>query len=252
MKRQTITERFLDECPNCGAAREGDEDECGFCGTSLVERIRVEESESDDAGLVISDVRYGSHEKADIVSKVKPGFLRSACGTTILMFAVMLFALAGISYAKYREDKAEYDERVEQRDQTLVNYGFRIADSKIYIEEAKESMDKSKEKAVICLILGVVSLTAAFVPVIRYRIVCRKGKEYDAVVVSNTMALYPADGINRRVPTANLTVKVRAWIDGRDTTVSLPLPYDRSVKEFPTGRQLKIRVLGKNAVFSRT
>ena len=43
MRKRIVTETLLDECPNCGAAREGDEDVCRFCGTLMVTRQRVTE-----------------------------------------------------------------------------------------------------------------------------------------------------------------------------------------------------------------
>ena len=43
LKRRTVTETLMEECPNCGAARIGDETVCGFCGTSMVNRTAVTE-----------------------------------------------------------------------------------------------------------------------------------------------------------------------------------------------------------------
>ncbi|MBO4787653.1 MAG: hypothetical protein J5531_02005 [Lachnospiraceae bacterium] len=44
MKTSTLTETFLDECPNCGAARKGEEETCRYCGSSMVVRSRVTET----------------------------------------------------------------------------------------------------------------------------------------------------------------------------------------------------------------
>ena len=73
MRKRIVTETLLDECPNCGAARKGDEDVCRFCGTLMVTRQRVTEEvdEPEKTEQEQIEEKYASR-RVDVVSDVVP------------------------------------------------------------------------------------------------------------------------------------------------------------------------------------
>ena len=117
MTKHVITEKFLEECPNCGAARVGEEEICKFCGTSLVQRVRVKEYEiaENDPEVVITGVTNGVGEKADITSGVKP----SAWGDTVRMVYYAVAALLIVAAVAFLlmsiEGKKKYKEHLNNR-----------------------------------------------------------------------------------------------------------------------------------------
>ena len=91
MRKQIIEEVLLDKCPNCGAARRGEEEACTYCGGSLVQTRRVTESvEEEPVKAVPEDDR-----KVDIISKIEP-IEDNAEMYFGIGFALIWLAIAGI------------------------------------------------------------------------------------------------------------------------------------------------------------
>lgn len=251
MTKHVITEKFLEECPNCGAASVGEEEICKFCGTSLVQRVRVKEYEiaENDPEVVITGVTNGVGEKADITSGVKP----SAWGDTVRMVYYAVAALLIVAAVAFLlmsiEGKKKYKEHLNNRStetlQSFLLYGEQTlleAERKDYIMWGKMA------GAMTCF--AIVMLVIAAVPVIRYRRVLDKGTEYDAEVLSCRMVINSADNYTNRIGSVKMYLRVKAVMDGKDTVISLPMPDGHSTKEFPTGQKVKIRVLGTGVALS--
>ena len=93
MKKETVTQKSLWECPNCGAPRVANESNCRFCGSALVMRTVVTEEmtkESVDRQFIIDN----SHPT--IVSELKPAWITEP---TRLVLLLVRFACAdGVSF----------------------------------------------------------------------------------------------------------------------------------------------------------
>ena len=92
MKKETVTQKSLWECPNCGAPRVANESNCRFCGSALVMRTVVTEEmtkESVDRQFIIDN----SHPT--IVSELKPAWITEPT-RLVLLLAAGVFAGIGL------------------------------------------------------------------------------------------------------------------------------------------------------------
>ncbi|MBO4627369.1 MAG: hypothetical protein J5645_05300 [Lachnospiraceae bacterium] len=253
MTKQIVTETLLTECPNCGAPRERDEEECGFCGTSLVQQLRVKELNlaGSEPNVVVRDFRDSHVKKADIVSDVIPNSLRSNRSMLATLMAVFFLAVAFwfLSYhvkgvSDYRREKEYLQEFKESHPEVYVIYPSESES----LQSAWDKVTVNAMYTVLSLVISVSCFVTVIVPVVRYRRVCRKGTEYYATVLSNTLALENGDDVFTGRGAADSRVKVVTEIDGKETSISIPMPAGRTIKDYPTGKRVKIRVLGRGVV----
>ena len=146
MKKETVTQKSLWECPNCGAPRVANESNCRFCGSALVMRTVVTEEmtkESVDRQFIIDN----SHPT--LVSELKPAWITEPT-RLVLLLAAGVFAGIGL-WLGYKTVTADSG--------LLVLMGLAFA---------------------IALVFVAVALSA----VVKYRRFLKTAPEYEATVVS--------------------------------------------------------------------
>ncbi|MBQ6661897.1 MAG: zinc ribbon domain-containing protein [Lachnospiraceae bacterium] len=209
MKKIIETVKILSECPNCGAARVDDEKNCRFCGSSLIETESMQERiEEEPAEKVV----FRNSNNAEIVSGVSPVSWQDCWAGLLVIIFLAAFALVNCVFLVSGTDSGESGKRI--------------------------------------LVCGAMAVAAAVVtawPVFRYRRVLSKGTEQMATVEALVMSV----GSNSIRPSARydtavrLTAILRTEIDGEEKTVSVELPVSASSDDYPAGKKVKVRVLGR-------
>ncbi len=208
MRKRIVTETLLDECPNCGAAREGDEDVCRFCGTLMVTRQRVteevEEPEKTEQEQVAE--KYASR-RADVISDVVPLRLDGGFWGGVA-FAVLwsLITLGGTFGILLGGDG--------------LSGGFSIIPFAFFV-------------------FGVVLVISEMKPYFAYRSVKNYGTAYNATVIGYGTAKETVE--NGKAVTKS-SMKVLAKVKGRELCIQLALPENISESTFPVGS--RVRILG--------
>ena len=210
MKKRTITEVLLEECPNCGAARKGDEEVCTFCGTSMVQTQRVFEEIEETPQ---KDERKNDNRKVDIISEVDP--TENAKGMIIgVIFLVGWCAIAfGMGIVSLSEDGPVI---------------FVIA-------------------PFLLGAFGVAVMWGGFIgPALRTKRVLIEGSEYRAEVIGYgrktvERSYGDSNGFSERTEREEeITVKVLATINGHEKCILLKAPESVSELSHPVGCMITI------------
>ena len=146
MKKETVTQKSLWECPNCGAPRVANESNCRFCGSALVMRTVVTEEmtkESVDRQFIIDN----SHPT--IVSELKPAWITEPT-RLVLLLAAGVFAGIGL----------------------WLGYKALTADSGLLVPMG------------LAFAIALVFVAVALPAVVKYRRFLKTAAEYEATVVS--------------------------------------------------------------------
>lgn len=251
MKKIIETETFLAECPNCGAARVGEERTCRFCNSSLSVKQLVSESLEAEPSDVSTHSGAGAGTTADIESKVKPAFWSDRfrvfclCASGLLL---VLAVLACIAAGKRIEDSEKvWKDPTETVDPMFASFSSSLGADLAYDYKVQGIRLYFAGALFTALSIGLFAYTAF--PVIRYRKLLKNGRKYSAEVVSNTTTITGTNNVySRRIPGTEYRVKVKAYIDGREMTVLLPMPQGSSSGDYPRGKRVEICVLGNDAV----
>lgn len=210
MRKRTITEVLLEECPNCGASRRGYEEVCTYCGTSMVQRRRVFEEVEENPKR---DDRRNDNRKVDIISEVKPyeGTKGLIGGVWFLIVWCMIVFGCGI-------------------------VGIIMGESIVFV--------------IVPFLMGTFGVAAMWgliSPWLRARRVMKEGQEYSAEVIGygrrtaeSSNASSSGKGSGEMV-----TIKVLAKINGREKCILLNAPDSVSELSHPIGCKIKIVGYGK-------
>lgn len=205
MKKRTITETLLEECPNCGAARIGDETVCGFCGTSMVNRTAVtEEVIKEEEQSSNSPVWYGDVD-GKAVTVVHPAHWRDTR-------TIILFVLAGICFLT----------------------GIVSACCLSLSTGGKSDNIFALLGLLLVAPFGLVLLTYAIVPVKSYKWFLQMAEEYDATVI-RMMKVF--DPYSRLVT----VMKVSFVKDGARCIVQAKMPGSVSTDQYESGSTIKVK-----------
>ena len=205
MKKETVTQKMLWECPNCGAPRADEEKKCRFCGSALVAKTVVTEEmtkEGSDRQFVIDN----SHPT--IVSDLKPAWLSEHSRVALLLFAGFFVGLSGWLVYKTVAEGAG-----------LLPAVF------------------------IALAGAVLFLALAVVPVVKYRRFLKTAPEYEAAVVSVDKRLEPVDGESLRTePVEFTTMTVFFTYEGKKVFGLFRVSNNIGRGTYGKGEKVKIRV----------
>ena len=210
MKKRTITEVLLEECPNCGAARKGDEEVCTFCGTSMVQTQRVFEEIEETPQ---KDERKYDNRKVDIISEVEPAENAKSMTVGVIFLAVWCAIAFGIGVMSLGGDAPAV---------------FVIAP---FLMGAF---------GVVVMWSGVIS------PALRTKRVLSEGREYCAEVIGYGRKTVErsyggSNGSSERTEREEeITIKVLATIDGREQCILLKAPESVSELSHPVGCMITI------------
>ena len=205
MRKRIVTETLLDECPNCGAARKGDEDVCRFCGTLMVTRQRVTEEvdEPEKTEQEQIEEKYASR-RVDVVSDVVPLRLDGGFWGAATFAALWSLITLGATFGALFSDAGPLG---------VVPFGF--------------------------FVVGIVMMVSEMKPYFTYRSVKNNGTSYRATVIGyGTKAETGEDGKT----VSKSSMKVLAKVEGRELCIQLALPGNVSESTFPVGS--KVRILG--------
>ena len=206
MKKRTLVEIMLDECPNCGAARKGEEEVCTFCGSSMIQKQRVTEDVEETQVQGESKI---DNRKVDIVSEVVPlesggGFV--AVVIFLVVWCVMAFGIGVVAAGSGAPG-------------IFAIMPFLIGG------------------------IGVVGMWSGLIgPALRTKRVLSEGKEYSAEVLGySRKTVERRYGSNERTEREEqITVKVLATIDGREQCILLNAPDSVSELSHPVGCRITI------------
>ena len=207
MKKETVTQKSLWECPNCGAPRVANESNCRFCGSALVMRTVVTEEmtkESVDRQFIIDN----SHPT--IVSELKPAWITEPT-RLVLLLAAGVFAGIGL-WLGYKTLTADSG--------LLVLMGLAFA---------------------IALVFVAVALSA----VVKYRRFLKTAPEYEATVVSVDKRKEPIGNETPGFQTQYseyTTMTVLFQRDGVKTFGLFRVSNNITRSTFAKGEKVKIRV----------
>lgn len=206
------------------------------------------------SGLYRVDPRRPMMKPADIISNVRPARLTDK--VRIAFFALALFCLGlALLFGYVGHDLYNTAVEVEESNRTSddIQYVF-IPAFDDYLDARVRELKTNAMNAWLCggiFLAGSITLVVcAVIPVIRYNRVRKKGKLYSGIVMFNTLELLPGVGGQVKTSTSIHNVQVMATIDGRETTVMLPMPVGSYVGEYSRGRSVCFRLLGRGAVLS--
>ncbi len=204
MKKRTITEILLEECPNCGAARKGDEEVCTFCGTSMVQTQRVFEEIED---VPQRDAGEFDNRKVDIVSEVEPEGEAKDLAVVVIFLVMWSMITFGLGIGSL----------VGGAEAIFVIVPFAFSG------------------------IGIMLLWSEISPALRTKRVLRDGSEYSAEVIGYGRRTVEhtysdSDGSSSRTEKEEkITMKVLATIDGKEQCILLKAPSSVSELTHPIG-----------------
>ena len=245
VKTSTLTETFLDECPNCGAARKGEEETCRYCGSSMVVRSRVTETtDTENAPALTADsLRESMGPKPDIVSEIKPMPKGLAVVLTVLFVLCVAGAVAIIITGKENiASEKRYYQGLREEFQQPVFIGN--VDSLFQEPNYTVMWAQVYAAAGIVLLLG----CAAMFPVLRRFVIRHCGTECEAEVISVTSGYDDTvkfQWTREQLPEYEKKMLVKTLLGGRYTTILL-MASDEAAEKYTKGSHVRIRGIGKS------
>ncbi len=205
VKKETVTQKMLWECPNCGAPRVGEEKNCRFCGSALVAKTVVTE-EMTKEGVDRQFIIDNSHPT--IVSELKPAWLSEPSRIALL--------LAG---------------------------GVFVGFSLWLVYKTVAQGAGLLSAVVVSLAAAALFLALAVVPVVKYRRFLKSAPEYEAAVVSVDKRLEPVDGESfRSEPVEFTTMTVLFTYEGKKVFGLFRVSNKIGRGTYGKGEKVKIRV----------
>jgi hypothetical protein len=245
VKTSTLTETFLDECPNCGAARKGEEETCRYCGSSMVVRSRVTETtDAENAPALTADsLRDSMGPKPDIVSEIKP--MPKGLAVVLLILFVLCTAGAVAIVITGRENIASEKRFYQGLREEYQQFAFLGIGDSLYEEPNYTVM-----WAQVCGAAGIVLLIGcvALFPVLRRFVIRHYGTECEAEVISVTSGYDDTVKFHwtrEQLPEYEKKMLVKTLLGGKDTTILL-MASDEAAEKYTKGSHVRIRGIGKS------
>lgn len=211
MKKETVTQKSLWECPNCGAPRVANESNCRFCGSALVMRTVVTEEmtkESVDRQFIIDN----SHPT--IVSELKPAWITEPT-RLVLLLAAGVFAGIGL----------------------WLGYKALTGDSGLLVPMG------------LAFAIALVFVAVALLAVVKYRRFLKTAPEYEATVVSVDKRKVPigeeTPGMRTRY-SEYTTMTALFSLDGKKVFGLFRVSNNITRSTFGKGEKVKIKVKDGN------
>ena len=209
MKKRTITEILLDECPNCGAARKEDEEVCRFCGTLMVTTQRITEEVEEQEKTEQEQLRekYASR-RVDVVSDVVPLRYDGTFWGPIVFVAIWCIMTLAITFGALSAGDLPGG---------IVLFPLAF------------------------FVFGIVMMASLLKPYFAYSSLKNNGTAYRATVIGYSAG---AETRNEGKTVTPLFMKVISEVEGRELCIQLALPESITEATFPVGS--KVRILGCN------